>query len=150
MDFFGIIAPDVDAWDSSLRDLPYDFFHTRTYARAWQAEVGLPVRLIVYRCGDSSVILPIVLREITTTRARALTDAISPYGFPGPVMVAAPGVDPQRLVAQFLEALRTGLREIGCVSMFQPLARPKTSCLHTSWVNSSPPTRVLSEISAHC
>jgi lipid II:glycine glycyltransferase (peptidoglycan interpeptide bridge formation enzyme) len=40
-------------------------------------------------------------------------------------MVAAPGVDPRCLVAEFLGELRTGLREIGCVSMFvrmQPLS----------------------------
>jgi hypothetical protein len=41
MDFFGIVAPEVDAWDSFLRDLPYDFFHTPTFARAWQSELGL-------------------------------------------------------------------------------------------------------------
>jgi hypothetical protein len=125
LDFFGIIAPEDDAWEHSLSDLPYDFFHTPTFARAWQAEVGLPVRLIVYRRGDSRVILPIVFRAIEADRLRALKDAVSPYGFPGPVMVAAPGVEPRRLVAEFLEALRTGLREIGCVTMFvrmQPLS----------------------------
>jgi hypothetical protein len=30
MDFFGIIAPEVDAWDSLARDLSYDFSHTPT------------------------------------------------------------------------------------------------------------------------
>jgi Acetyltransferase (GNAT) domain len=125
LDIFGIIAPEDDAWEHSLSGLPYDFFHTPTFARAWQSELGLPVRLIVYRRGDSSVILPIVFRAIEADRSRALKDAVSPYGFPGPVMVPAPGVDLQRLVAEFLEALRTGLREIGCVSMFarmQPLS----------------------------
>jgi hypothetical protein len=125
MNFFRIITPEVGGWDSFLRGLPYDFFHTPTFARAWQAEVGLAVRLIVYRRGDSSVILPIVLRAIETDRSCALKDAVSPYGFPGPVMVAAPGVDPRRFVAEFLEALRASLREIGCVSMFvrmQPLS----------------------------
>ena len=125
MDIFGIIAPQDDAWEHSLSDLPYNFFHMPTYARAWQAEVGLPVRLIVYRRGDSSLMPPIVLGAIEADRSRALKDAVATYGFPGPVMVAAPGVDPQRFVAEFLEALRTGLREIDCVSMFvrmQPLS----------------------------
>jgi hypothetical protein len=125
LDIFGIIAPQDDAWEHSLSDLPYNFFHMPTYARAWQAEVGLPVRLIVYRRGDSSLMPPIVLGAIEADRSRALKDAVATYGFPGPVMVAAPGVDPRRLVAEFLEALRTGLREIDCVSMFvrmQPLS----------------------------
>jgi hypothetical protein len=125
VDIFGLIAPQDDAWEHSLSDLPYDFFHTSTFACAWQSELGLPVRLVVYRRGDSSVILPIMFRAIEADCSRTLKDAVSPYGFPGPVMVAAPGVDPQRFVAEFLEALRTGLREIGCVSMFvrmQPLS----------------------------
>jgi hypothetical protein len=118
VDYFRIIAPEVDAWESSLCDLPYDFFHTSAFARAWQAEVGSPVRLIVYRQGNSSVILPIVFRAIETNCSRALKDAVSAYGFPGPVMVAEPGVDRLHLAEAFIEWLRTGLRQIGCVSMF--------------------------------
>lgn len=108
-----------------MSGLPYDFFHTPAYAWAWQAEIGQPVRLIVYRQGDSRVILPIVLREIPVCRSPALKDAISPYGFPGPIMGAGSGADPDHVVADFLVELRATLREIGCVSIFvrmQPLS----------------------------
>ena len=84
MDIFGLIAPQDDAWQHSLSDLPYDFFHTSTFACAWQSELGLPVRLVVYRRGDSSVILPIMFRAIEADCSRTLKDAVSPYGFPGP------------------------------------------------------------------
>jgi hypothetical protein len=120
-----IIEPEAQAWEYSLSGLPYDFFHTSIYARAWQAEAASPVRLIAYRSGDSSVILPLAFQDIKGSFSAALTDAISPYGFPGPVMAAGPGIDKRRLIAEFIEALKSGLREIGCVSMFvrlQPLS----------------------------
>lgn len=40
MDFFGFIAPGVDAWDSFLRDLPYDVFSYADLARPWQSEAS--------------------------------------------------------------------------------------------------------------
>jgi hypothetical protein len=125
MDFFEIVAPESDGWEHSLADLPYDFFHTPAFARAWQAERELPVRLITYHRGASRVILPIVFREIKPGRLPAVKDAISPYGFPGPIMAAAPRADARCLAGEFLDALKAGLREIGCVSMFvrmQPLS----------------------------
>lgn len=118
MNFFEVVTPEGDGWDQSLSGLPYDFFHTSAFARAWQRETGFPVRLIAYCRGAYRAVLPIAFRAINLGRSSSLKDAISPYGFPGPIMTSAAGVDPRFHTVGFLDSLRTGLRELGCVSMF--------------------------------
>lgn len=113
---------DVDAqeWQAVLRAARHDFYHLPAYVELCaRQERGQP-RALYVTDERRSMLLPLVIRDIPGGGL----DAISPYGYPGPVGIGADD-------AAFLEvALLTGMQTLhaaGVVSAFvrlHPLLNP--------------------------
>jgi phage replication-related protein YjqB (UPF0714/DUF867 family) len=100
-----------DEWSAFLDPVRHDFYHLPAYAAVSAGhEAGEPMALLVE--GDrGGLLLPLIARD-TGTGGR---DAVSPYGYPGPLASGAVAGGLER------DALAEGigaLREAGFVSLF--------------------------------
>lgn len=106
-----LLGVDSPRWVSFLAAERHDFHHLPAYVALCAAqEHGEPHALHVYE-GERGMLLPIVIRPIPGGGY----DAISPYGYPGPL---ASGSDDDRFMQ---EALLTGMRLLesrGVISLF--------------------------------
>lgn len=105
---------DAGAWSGVLAKLRHDFYHLPGYLSmstgAGERAVGIELRE-----GTSVLFLPLVIRMVPGSR---LSDASSPYGYPGPIV----RVERQEDLAGFVEraALRLVevLRQLDLVTCF--------------------------------
>jgi hypothetical protein len=82
-----LLEPDDTAWAEALDRTRHDIYHLPSYARLdAQLSGGTPLAFR-YDEADHVMLLPLILRPIPET---GLHDAISPYGYPGPVSDVAP------------------------------------------------------------
>ncbi len=106
-----LLTPESDEWTAFLGRVRHDFYHLPAYAAVGAThEPGEPLALLVQR-GGGSLLLPLIARD-TGSGGR---DAVSPYGYPGPLLDGAIGPDLER------EALAEGisaLHDAGFVSLF--------------------------------
>ncbi|HEU4349652.1 MAG TPA: GNAT family N-acetyltransferase [Actinoplanes sp.] len=82
-----LLEPDDAAWADALTRVRHDVYHLPQYARLdARLSSGTPV---AFRYDDAghALLLPLVLRTVPDTDLR---DAVSPYGYPGPVSDAGP------------------------------------------------------------
>lgn len=114
LEFVGENAP---AWSALIGALPHDIYHLPSYvamAAAQQpADSKAEARAIIVRDGDRTMLLPMIIRQIPGEETGR--DAISPYGYPGPLLQGA--YDPD-FVAGASTAMVARLREEGIVSLF--------------------------------
>ncbi len=77
-----LVEPGDPAWEDALARVPHDVYHLPGYSRV-EAEVlaATPVAF-VYRGERHTFLLPLLLRPVPGS---AGMDAVSPYGYPGPV-----------------------------------------------------------------
>lgn len=115
-----ISSREPDAWQSALDEAgPHDFYHGCAYhALAEQRGEG-DARLLVWRGGADVVALPLLLRPVSriaklSAVAGDLTDAVSVYGYSGPVGRNMSG----SARAAFTQALSAWLIQHRVVSVF--------------------------------
>lgn len=117
-----LLTPGANDWSDLLQTTPHDFYHLPRYAElAAQLDGGEPCALLV-RSGDNRLLLPFTRRPMGN-----VWDAISPYGYPGPLVSTRGGVDAAVFASDVLEKVVPRLAELGCVSMFvrlHPLLGP--------------------------
>ena len=104
---------DVDAprWAVFLGETPHDFYQLPAYVAACaptSTEKGGAVR----RDGAASLLLPRIIRDIPGSDRR---DAISPYGYPGPLVS---GTNDPEFLSTAMAVGMTALFESGIVSLF--------------------------------
>lgn len=83
-----ILRPDDGAWADTLTKVRHDVYHLPEYVRL---DAGLSeARPIAFRYAEADrvLLLPLLLRQVPDTD---FWDAVSPYGYPGPVSNAAAG-----------------------------------------------------------
>jgi hypothetical protein len=110
-------------WKEELAAQRHDFYHLPDYLKLCATSAsGRPVALYA-RSGEGRLLVPLILRDIDghgIPECAGLRDAISPYGYPGPLVVLPPG--PPEQGREFLvQALAAGiglLREQRIVSAF--------------------------------
>jgi len=112
-----LVSASASAWGEFLDDVEHDVYHLPGYA-ALSATLEDPrehaeARAIIARRGDRAMLLPIVLRDVPGEDG--LRDAVSPYGYPGPLFQG--DVD-AAFVADACAAVVAGLREAGVISLF--------------------------------
>ncbi len=98
-------------WESTLEACDHDFYHLPEYVTLCAEQVGGTAAALLVRGGPGALLLPVILRDIPFGGR----DAISPYGYPGPLVEGGGGA------AFTAAALRVGidaLREAGLVSLF--------------------------------
>ncbi|MEV4348652.1 GNAT family N-acetyltransferase [Actinoplanes sp. NPDC049596] len=98
-----ILKPDDRAWADTLARVRHDVYHLPEYARL---DAGLPeTRPIAFRYAEADrvLLLPLLLRPVPDTD---LLDAVSPYGYPGPVSDA--------VTEDFFERAWRAFTELAC------------------------------------
>ena len=104
------VAADAPAWRELLDEVAHDIYHLPSYvelaAALEPANAAAEARAIVVRDGGRAMFLPMIIRRIPG--AETARDAISPYGYPGPLFLGRP---------------RPGLRRPGICGDGRPVAR---------------------------
>src|SRR4051812_26223081 len=101
-----LVEPDDHLWVDVLESAQHDFYHRPEYAVLLARYQGGTARAALVQDGTRSLLVPLVLRPIVGSTA----DAISPYGYAGPLLSGAP--DPSFLETSFARAMAL-LREEG-------------------------------------
>jgi CelD/BcsL family acetyltransferase involved in cellulose biosynthesis len=107
-----LLAVGAPRWDSVLRETPHDFYHLPAYAALCAAQERGEARALYVEDGGRSMLLPLIVREIPGSAGH---DAISPYGYPGPLVC---GTDDPEFLPEALIAGMAALRASGIVSVF--------------------------------
>lgn len=116
VDFY---TPADPAWLECLGGVRADFYYLPGYVRLAATEEGGEPLLFVARDNGSIWLLPLIVRPLPARLgACGLRDAVSPYGYSGPLMHVADGVDPAEWSSRAAMALRTTLAQRGIVSLF--------------------------------
>ncbi len=98
-----LIEPDSERWRTALEKCWHQVYQRPEYVRFDAQLTGSSPTAFVYEEGDDLFLLPFVTRPITGTDR---FDAVSPYGYPGPIVNSA---DPEfigRAAVAFLDTLR--------------------------------------------
>jgi hypothetical protein len=110
-------------WKAELDEQVHDFYHLPGYLGLCASSAsGRPVALYA-RSAMGKVMVPLILREVDghgIAELDGLHDAISPYGYPGPLITLPPGSPEQgrEFLVQALAACIDVLREQRVVSAF--------------------------------
>jgi lipopolysaccharide/colanic/teichoic acid biosynthesis glycosyltransferase len=122
------LAPGDPSWEERLLGIRHDVYHLPEYARfasRWH-EAGEPVAFVAEEPG-CRFFVPLILRPIPFAGGSGLLDAVSPRGYPGPLLSVDPARDPRGFAQRATHAFVEKLRERGVVSAFlrlHPLLMP--------------------------
>jgi ribosomal protein S18 acetylase RimI-like enzyme len=113
---------DVDApeWAAALHAGRHDFYHLPAYAALCASQLGGEARALYVTDHARTLLLPLVIRDVPGGGR----DALSPYGYPGPIGNAS---DDSAFLRTALVAGLSMLRDAGIVSVFvrlHPLLNP--------------------------
>jgi Acetyltransferase (GNAT) domain len=130
-----ILAPTSPEWAAVLDRTEHDFYHLPAYAELSAKLDGGSAKALVVRDGDRTLLLPFVARPIPNANADGAWDALTPYGYPGP-LVSGDDDDRDAFASRALEVATDVLRAERCVSLFARLhpllgatARPSNGLL---------------------
>ncbi|MEV4275222.1 GNAT family N-acetyltransferase [Actinoplanes xinjiangensis] len=107
-----LLEPAAREWKEALQHVRHDMYHVPEYVVLDARLYGGVPAAFHYEQDGRRLLIPLILREIPGTD---LKDAISPYGYPGPVSDAAPN---DRFWQTACAAFVDALREAGVVSAF--------------------------------
>lgn len=116
-----LLDADAVEWEAALQESRHDFYHLPAYATLSAAEEGGRPTALFVTDGDRRLLLPLLIRAIPGGGF----DAISPYGYAGPI---GKGTDDPAFVRVALVAGTQVLRDAGLVSAFvrlHPLLNPE-------------------------
>jgi hypothetical protein len=111
------ITPVDRRWKQLLAETQHDVYHTPDYATvAARQEDAVPVALYAEH-GSTASLVPLLLRQIPEYLGAppGWLDAVSPYGYPGPLITGKPRVG---TIARLIAAWKDGARDAGIISMF--------------------------------
>lgn len=121
---------DASEWNLLLTSLKHDIYHKPEYVQlSAEEEQGTPLAFL-YRSEEGIFLLPIMLRKIQSSLSGSpepIFDAISPYGYPGPIASYSEGENTQEFFRGVADSLSTALRDRNVVSCFVR-SHPILSC----------------------
>jgi GNAT acetyltransferase-like protein len=82
-----LLDPGAPEWTDALRRARHDMYHVPDYVVLDARLYGGTPTAFRYAEGDRHLLMPLIVRDIPGTDLR---DALSPYGYPGPVSDAGP------------------------------------------------------------
>ena len=112
--------PEDPEWTKALDRVRGDFYYLPGYARLAAAQEGGQPLLFVARHKQDIWLLPLIVRAIPSELAgrRVLYDAVSPYGYSGPLAVVADASDFMRWNEHAAGLLKAALVRRGIVAAF--------------------------------
>jgi Acetyltransferase (GNAT) domain len=108
-----LLEPAAREWKEALGHVAHDLYHVPDYVVLDARLYGGAPAAFHFEQNGRRVLLPLIIREIPGSELR---DALSPYGYPGPVSDAVPGDLPFWRTA--CAALTATMRAEGIVSAF--------------------------------
>ncbi|GIF06615.1 GNAT family N-acetyltransferase [Actinoplanes siamensis] len=122
-----LLEPAAREWKEALAQVGHDLYHVPDYVVLDARLYGGTPAAFHFERGGRRLLIPLIVREIPGSELR---DALSPYGYPGPVSDAAPTDTGFWRAA--CAALATTLRQTGVISAFvrmHPLLNPPSPVL---------------------
>jgi len=116
---FDLISPGGEPWRRVLEEVDHDVYHLPQYC-ALEADYigGVPVAFYAEDEGNRQFLLPMVLRPVPgTLTSGPLYDAVSPYGYPGPLIRCAEP-DKEAFTVAALTGMMKSLAEKGVIALF--------------------------------
>ncbi|MEU7907676.1 GNAT family N-acetyltransferase [Actinoplanes sp. NPDC049118] len=126
-----LLEPDDAAWTDALSRIRHDVYHLPEYVRIDAGLSGGTPAALRYDDAGHVLLLPLVLRAVPDTDLR---DAISPYGYPGPVSDTADAAFWSRAVDAMAESLRTRGVITAFVRLHPLLEAPAAALAHAGTV----------------
>lgn len=116
-----LLSPNDERWGEVLQTLPHEFYHWPRYAALEAERIGGEGVALVVEGEGNMFFLPLIQRPIAPaitgdSKAPAI-DAVSPYGYPGPLTKASGG-GRDAFIDEALDAAQPILRQAGWVSIF--------------------------------
>ncbi|GIF16499.1 GNAT family N-acetyltransferase [Actinoplanes teichomyceticus] len=108
-----LLDPSAREWKETLQHVQHDLYHVPDYVVLDARLYGGTPAAFHYRADGRRLLIPLIVREIAGSPWR---DALSPYGYPGPVSDAAPG--DEAFWGRACAALARTLRQAGVISVF--------------------------------
>jgi hypothetical protein len=116
-----LVGPDDPRWREYLAGMSHDFYHLPEYATfaALHQEPGDPIAFIADEAG-LRLLVPLIIRSIPNaiTKGEDLHDAISPRGYPGPLLSAPTAPASGEFLGRALDSLAAALGARGIVAAF--------------------------------
>jgi RimJ/RimL family protein N-acetyltransferase len=109
-----LLTVDSPQWPAFLAATDHDFYHLPGYVALCAEWENGKARALLVRGDRGSLLLPVIIRDIPSGGQ----DAVSPYGYPGPLVMG--DEDPEFLRRAVAEGVRA-LRRDGVVSLFARL-----------------------------
>ena len=109
-----LIPPDDSRWTALLKDQAHDFHHLPSFVALEASRSGGEPAALYVEASGHQLLLPLILRDLPPHLGVTGRDAISPYGYPCPLLS---GPDPDRH-GSLLEAVPGALAEAGLISAF--------------------------------
>lgn len=116
----GFISVDDSRWKDALREMPHDVYHLPAYATL-AAEAAEEAAAFLWRDGERVALIPLIIKASPSPVVEILSeegstrcyDAVSPYGYSGPITNR-----PGECEAEVLSAMRERARERGILTFF--------------------------------
>lgn len=116
------LVPGDEVWLDLLNEVRADVYYLPGYVALTAREEGGEPLLFVARDGGNIWLIPLIVRPVPgDLGASELRDAVTPYGYSGPLMRVANGTDAGEWAARAAAALRVALARRGIVSLFARL-----------------------------
>jgi hypothetical protein len=110
------LAIDDPRWPQALTRLHHDFYHVPDYVRLDGRRMDATPEAFAAQDGERVFFVPYLVRDCDPLADGAVTDVISPYGYPG-ILLSEAGRD-RGFVAAALAAFRQNLAGRGACSAF--------------------------------
>lgn len=115
-----LLQPTARPWVEVIERTEHDFYHLPAYAELSAKLDGGSARALLVEDGQRRLLIPLIARPIPS--AGGAWDALTPYGYPGPLVAGEDGSEARDAFASdALEAASEVLRRDGCVSLFARL-----------------------------
>ena len=101
-----LLLPSDERWSEMLSDVVHDFHHLPAFVALEATRSEGDARALFIEDGSARLLIPLICRALPEHLGMSGQDAISPYGYPCPLLNTAEAHDAARLIAHVPEALR--------------------------------------------
>ena len=119
-----LLEPGDPKWQTALKSVPYDIYHTPAYLRLCASQyTDATPKGYVWEFENYTGIIPLIITSCPTEINESIGgggyDGVSPYGYSGPILAHKDGNQvPTQVVQQFFDDFISDSRRDGLVAVF--------------------------------